>query len=175
MSQTKVVNPLQRPRIGKVVINISVGKSGEPLQKAMIILEQLTNQKPCQRLAKKTIRDWGIRETEPIACVVTLRGEKAIEFLKKSLEVLGNKIPKSSFDVNGNFSFGIKEHIEISGVRYDPALGIFGMDVCVAMEKPGYHVKRRRISRARIGRNQRLTREEAMEYIKETLGTEILE
>lgn len=175
MSQTKVANPMLRPRIEKVVVNISVGKSGEQLQKAMTILERLTGQKPCQRLAKKTVRDWGTRKGEPIACVVTLRGVSAVAFLKKSLEVVGNKLPKSSFDVNGNFSFGIKEHIEISGVRYDPSLGIFGMDVCVAMERPGYHVKRRRILKARIGRKHRLTPEDSMEYVKETLGTEILE
>ena len=87
--------------------------------------------------------------------MVTLRGDKATEFLKKTLDVVGNKLRKSSFDVNGNFSFGISEHIEISGVRYEPSLGIFGMDICVSMERPGYHVKRRRILNARIGKRQR--------------------
>ena len=168
-------NPMQQPRIGKVVVNISVGQSGEQLQKATAVLGRLTGKKPCQRLAKKTVRDWGIRENEPISCVVTLRKEKAIEFLKKSLEVVGNRLPKSSFDVHGNFSFGINEHIEISGVKYDPALGIFGMDVCVAMEKPGYRVKRRRILRAQIGRGHKLTVEEAIEYIQKVLDIEILE
>jgi large subunit ribosomal protein L5 len=175
MSQKKLSNSMLQPRIEKVVVNISVGKSGEPLQKAMTVLEQLTSQKPCQRLAKTTVRDWGTRKGEPIACIVTLRKENAMEFLRKSLDVIGNKLPKSSFDVNGNFSFGIKEHIEMSGVRYDPSLGIFGMDVCVAMERAGYHVKRRRILKARIGRKHRLSPEDSMTYVKETLGTDILE
>ncbi|MFH0896780.1 MAG: 50S ribosomal protein L5, partial [Candidatus Bathyarchaeota archaeon] len=144
-------------------------------QRAMTVLERLVGQKTCQKMAKVTIRDWGIRVNEPIACAVTLRGEKAIEFVKKTLEVVGNKLPKSSFDVNGNFSFGIKEHIEISGVRYEPSLGIFGMDICVAMEKPGYHVKRRRILRAHIGKKQKLTPEEGIAYVEETFGIEILE
>ena len=175
MTQTKVINPMQYPRVGKVVVNISVGKSGEQLQKAMTVLEKLVGQKTCQKMAKQTIRDWGIRQNEPIACAVTLRGEKAMEFIKKTLDVRGNKIPKSSFDVNGNFAFGISEHIEISGVRYEPSLGIFGMDICVSLEKPGYHVKRRRILKARVGKRQRLTPEEAIDYVKETFGAEILE
>lgn len=175
MSQTEVVNPMQRPRIEKVVVNISVGKSGEPLQKAMTVLERLVGQKPCQRAAKKSIRDWGITKGEPIACVATLRGERAIEFVRKGLDALGNRLPRSSFDVNGNFSFGIKEHIEISGVRYDPSLGIFGMDVCVTMGKLGYRVKRRHIRRSQVGRRQRLTPEEAMAFVRGTFGTEIVE
>lgn len=174
MSQTEVVNPMQRPQIEKVVVNISVGKSGEPLQKAMTVLERLVGQKPCQRAAKKAVRDWGITKGEPIACVATLRGERAIEFVRKGLDALGNRLPRSSFDVNGNFSFGIKEHIEISGVRYDPSLGIFGMDVCVTMEKPGYRVKRRHIRRSQVGRRQRLTPEEAMAFVRGTFGTDIV-
>ena len=174
-SQTKVLNPMRQPRIGKVVVNISVGKSGEQLTRAMTVLEQLTGQKPCQRLAKKSVREWGIRKNEPIACIVTLRHEKAMEFLRKSLDAVVNKLSISSFDNNGNFSFGLKEHIEIYGVRYDPALGIFGMDVSVVVERPGYRVKRKRIRRAQIGRRHRLKPEEAMEYVKETFGTEILE
>ena len=175
MSQTEIVNPMQRPRLGKVVVNISVGESGEKLQKAMTVLERLTDHKPSQRLAKKSVRDWGITKNEPIACMVTLRGEEAIEFLKKGLDAVGNRLSRSSFDVNGNVSFGIKEHIEIPGVRYDPALGIFGMDVCIAMEKPGYRVRRKRIRKSHVGKGQRLTNEEAIGYIRETFGTEIQE
>jgi large subunit ribosomal protein L5 len=56
------LNPMQAPRIEKVVVNMSIGQSGEQLQKAMTVLEQLTGQKPCQRVAKKTIKEWGIRK-----------------------------------------------------------------------------------------------------------------
>lgn len=77
--------PMLKPRIDKVVVNISVGKSGEPLEKATKVLKELTGQTPCKRKAKKTIRDFGIRRGEPMACMVTLRKQRAIEFLKKSL------------------------------------------------------------------------------------------
>jgi len=167
-------NPMLKPRIGKVVVNCCVGRSGEPLEKAMRIIEELTGQKPCVRRAKKTIRKFGIRKKEPIACVVTLRKQKAIEFLKKALAAVDNKVKASSFDEHGNFSFGIREHIEIPGVKYVPELGIIGMDVCVSLERPGYRVKRRRRCRAKVGRKHRLTREEGMVFAKHELGVEII-
>jgi large subunit ribosomal protein L5 len=174
MSQVKKqVNPMQKPRIEKVTINIAIGESGERLQKAISVLEQLTGQKPCQRKAKKSIRDWGVRKNDPIACITTLRGEKATDFLKKAFYAV-SKVSSSAFDVNGNFSFGIKEHIEMPGVKYDPKLGIFGMDVCVTMEKPGYHVKKRHKLKATIGKKQLASPAESIEYIKELFGTEII-
>ncbi len=133
--------PMRKPRIEKVVVNLNVGKSGEPLEKATKVLKELTNQTPVKKKAKKTIRDFGIRQGEAIACVVTLRKQKAIDFLKKVLPVIDNKISRSSFDLQGNFAFGLKEHIEIAGVKYDPDVGIFGMDVCVSVNRPGQRVK----------------------------------
>ncbi|MDI6805652.1 MAG: 50S ribosomal protein L5 [Candidatus Bathyarchaeia archaeon] len=167
-------NPTLKPKIEKVVVNISVGKSGEPLEKASKVLKQLTGQTPCKRKAKKTIRDFGIRKGEPISCIVTLRKQKAIEFLKKVLPVIDNKISKEQFDKYGNFSFGIKEHIEISGVKYDPDIGIFGMDVCVSLSRPGYRVKNRRKRKAEIGARHILTPQEAMIFVKDNFGVEIV-
>ena len=166
--------PMLKPRIEKVVVNLSVGKSGEPLEKASKVLKELTNQTPVKKKAKKTIRDFGVRQGEPIACVVTLRKQKAIDFLKKVLPVVDNKISRSSFDRQGNFAFGIKEHIEIAGVKYDPDVGIFGMDVCVSMSRPGYRVKNRRKGKAQLGSKHVLTPEEAVVFVKQTLGVEIV-
>jgi len=166
--------PMLKPKIEKVVVNISVGKSGEPLERATKILKDLTGQNPCKRKAKKTIRDFGIRKGEPTACITTLRKQRATEFLKKALPVMDNKLPRSCFDRYGNFSFGIKEHIEIQGVKYDPEVGIFGMDVCVSFSRPGYRVKKRRKEKAKIGSKHILTPEEAMVFVKDTLGVEIV-
>jgi len=163
-----------KPRIDKVVVNLNVGKSGEPLEKASNVLEELTSQKPIKKKAKKTIRDFGVRQGEPIACIVTLRKQKAIDFLKKVLPVVDNKISRSSFDKQGNFAFGIKEHIEIAGVKYDPDVGIFGMDVCVSMSRSGYRVKNRRKGKARLGSKHVLTPEESVLFVKETLGVEVV-
>jgi large subunit ribosomal protein L5 len=167
------MNPMREPKIGKVVVNITTGESGEPLNRAMTILKQLTEQNPCIRRAKRTIRTFGIRRNEPISCMVTLRRQIAEDFLKSALDAVGNRISPRSFDRNGNFAFGIREHIDIPGTRYDINLGIVGMDVMVSVERPGYRVSRRRRARSNIGRGHRVTREEAIEFIKNRFGTEV--
>jgi large subunit ribosomal protein L5 len=166
--------PMLKPKIEKVVVNIGVGKSGEPLEKATKVLKELTGQTPCKRKANKTIRDFGIRRGEPIACIVTLRDQRATEFLKKVLPIIDNKISKESFDQHGNFAFGIKEHIEIPGIKYDPDIGIFGMDICVSLTRGGYRVKKRHRRKTKIGSKHILKPEKAMEFAKENLGIEIV-
>jgi large subunit ribosomal protein L5 len=166
--------PMSRPRIRKVTVNISVGQSGEPLERAGKVLQELTDQKPVKRKAKQTIRDFNIRKGEPIACKVTLRKDKAIDFLKKALEAVDNKIPRSCFDDRGNFSFGIKEHIEIPGTKYRPELGIFGMDVSVVIDRSGTRVKERRWAKSKLGRDHLLTPEESIVFVKDTIGVEVV-
>ncbi len=159
--------------IGKVVVNITVGESGEPLNRAMTILESLTDQKPVMRRAKQTIRTWGIRKNEPISCMVTLRREKAEALLKKTFPAVSNRINPRSFDRQGNFAFGIREHIDIPGQRYDPNLGIVGMDIMATVERPGYRVARKRRAKSKISHSHRVTREESIEFIKRSFGVEV--
>jgi len=166
-------NPMLKPRIVKVTVNIGVGESGERLQKAARVLEALTGQKPSFRRAKKTIRDFGIRKGEPIAVMVTLRRERAEEFLRKAFQAIGGRLKASQFDEFGNVAFGIKEHILLPGVRYDPEIGVFGMDVAITVERPGYRVARRRRARSRVPRRHRVTREESMLLLNEKFGVVI--
>jgi len=168
------INPMLKPRVTKVVVNTCVGKSGEPLEKALKILEIITGAKPCICRAKRTIRDFNIHKGEPIAAKVTLRGSKAMNFLKRVLEAINYKIPASSFTEHGNFSIGIKNHLDLPNTTYDPALGIIGMDVCVNVERPGYRVARRKWKRSKVGKNHRLTKEESIAFVKETLGVEVI-
>jgi large subunit ribosomal protein L5 len=167
-------NPMVKPRIEKVTVNISVGTSGEPLERAVTILKQLTDQQPCKRKAKQTIRDFGIRKGEPIACLVTLRKEKAKDFLKKTFHAVDKKLSRKSFDRHGNFSFGIKEHIEIPGTKYVPELGIHGMDVSVALGRPGYRVKRRHRTKSKIAADHIVSAEEALLFIKDEFEVEVI-
>ena len=161
-------NPMKEIKIGKVVVNIGVGQSGQPLSNAMQILQQVTGQQPNQRTAKQSIRPWGIRKGEPMACAVTLRGEKAEEFLQKAFTAVRHRINPRSFDKDGNFAFGIKEHIDIPGTRYDPQMGIIGMDVAVTLERPGYRVTRRKRANSKVGSSHRITSDEAREYVSKT-------
>ncbi|MDW8044290.1 MAG: 50S ribosomal protein L5 [Nitrososphaerota archaeon] len=166
-------NPMRRIRIGKVVLNIGVGKSGEVLERAKKVLLDLTGQTPAVRRARKTIRDFGIHRGEPIAVMVTLRKGKA-EILKRLLAAKGMKLSARSFDQHGSCSFGIKEHIEIPNVKYDPNVGIFGMNVSVFLERPGYRVMYRRRLPSAVGKDHRVTREEAISFFKEQLGVEVV-
>ena len=135
--ENKKSNVMKRITVGKVVVNIGVGKSGEILEKAKNALQEITGQQPSVRGAKNTVRDFGIHKGEPIAAMVTLRRNSAIDFLKRSIEAKGNMLRLSSFDDFGNISLGIREHIDIPGTKYNPEIGIFGMDVSVALTRPG--------------------------------------
>jgi len=172
-TETEPANPMRTIKLAKVTVHISVGKSGEELEKARRVLTEITGQKPCSKQAKMTVKEFGIREGEPIACLTTLRGEAAATFLKRGFEAAGGSLKRSSFDENGNFAFGIREHIEIPGTKYVPELGIFGMDIIGTLERPGFRIKRRRIRQSTIGKSHRISKDEAMKFITETFQVQI--
>jgi large subunit ribosomal protein L5 len=160
-------------RVGKVVVNIGLGKSGEAIERGKKVLEQVTGQKSTQRRAKRSIRDFGIHEGEPIGVLVTSRGAKNTELITKLLAARDKKLSESCFDARGSVSFGIKEHIEIPGIRYDPAIGILGMNVSILLERPGYRVARRSRRTSKIGKKHFVTKEDAMEYFRKNFGVTI--
>ncbi len=173
-SQDSDENPLRKIRVGKVIVNIATGKSGEPLEKAKKVLNQLTGRTPVTRRAKKAVKDFGVRKGEPIAAVVTLRRNSAVEFLERALEAVGNKLQASAFDDYGNVSFGIKEHIEIPGTKYVPELGIFGATVHVSLDRPGYRIRTRSIRPSKIARTHYVSKEEAISYIQTSLRAQVV-
>jgi large subunit ribosomal protein L5 len=168
-------NVMRIPRIEKIVVNIGVGEAGERLMKAQKVIEMVTGQKSKQTFSKVTNRDFGIREGMPIGCIVTLRGEKAMDFLKRAFLIRENRIASYSFDREGNLSFGIPDYTDFAGMKYDPEIGIFGMDISVAMARPGKRVSRRRVMRRSIPHKHRLTRGEAMEFMKEKFNVEVID
>ena len=178
MAKTKLVletdHPMRRVFIGKVVVNMGIGEGGERLARAAKLLEELTGQKPSLRRAKKTVREFGVRKGENIGVMVTLRGQKAIDFLKRALAAIDYKIPEKSIDKHGNVAFGVKEHILLPGVKYDPEVGIFGFDVIIAMERPGYRVARRRRKKSKIPNRHRVTKEETIMFLEKVLGVKVI-
>ncbi len=173
MCSQMVENPMRRIYVQKVVLNIGVGRSGEVVERAQEVLRQISGRTPIQTKAKKTIRDFGVRKGEPIGVKVTLMGDEAFQLLKRLLIARGLKLPITSFDDEGNVSFGIKEHIEIPGTKYDPDTGIFGLDVNVKLERPGYRVARRRLCPSKVGRKQKVKRDEAIQFMKDTFKVEV--
>lgn len=164
---------MKRIGVDKIVINIGVGKSGEPIDKAKKALLELTGQQPAVRGAKKTVRDFGIHKGEPIGTIVTLRREPALEFLRRVIAAKKNVLKASSFDNYGNISLGIHEHIDIPGTKYNPEIGIFGMDVNVVLSRPGYRIAKRSRKSAQIGRTHRINKEEAIDFFKQEFGAEV--
>ncbi len=167
------MNPMEEVKIAKATINIGVGEAGERLGRAEKLLQSMTDQQPVRTYSKVTNPEFGIRKGQPIACKVTLRGEKADKAIKMILDGIENRLRARQFDAQGNVSFGINEHIDIPGMRYDPDIGIFGMNISVTFEKPGYRIKRRKIQRKKVPVKHTVTPEETMEYMKENFQVKI--
>lgn len=170
MSQQIQQHDMKKIFVDKVVINIGVGKSGDPIEKAKKALLELTGRQPAVRGAKKTVRDFGIHKGEPIGAIVTMRRDMAVDFLKRVIAAKKNTLKASSFDNYGNISVGIHEHIDIPGTKYNPDIGIFGMDVNVVLIRPGFRIARKSRKSARIGKRHRISKEEAMEFFRQEFG-----
>ncbi len=166
-------NPMLTPKVDKVVVHMGVGESGQHLVNGEGILEKITEQKIVETHAKRTLPGFGIKKNEPTGCKVTLRGERAENFLNTSLEIIEHKLDSSQFDNNGNVAFGIEEHTDFPGMRYDPNIGIFGMDVIVVLKRPGYRIGKRVISKRKVPRSHRITKEDSISFFKDKYGVEV--
>ncbi|MCD6398684.1 MAG: 50S ribosomal protein L5 [Candidatus Aenigmarchaeota archaeon] len=166
------MNPMREIRIEKVVVNIGVGNDQNKLERAKKLLESLSGKK-CLVTKTTSRTTFGMPKGKPIGVKITLRKKDAIEILKRFLETKDNRLSPRCFDNDGNFSFGIHEHIDIPGVKYDPKIGIMGMDVCVSLERPGYRIKRKKLSK-KIGKKHRIIKDEAIEFMKKNFGVEVV-
>lgn len=151
--------------IEKLCLNICVGESGDRLTRAAKVLEQLTGQMPVYSKARYTVRTFGIRRNEKIAVHCTVRGPKAQEILERGLKVKEFELKNGNFSATGNFGFGIDEHIDL-GIKYDPGIGIYGMDFYVVMGRPGARVSRRKHAKAKIGYQHRVNKNETIAWFQ---------
>jgi large subunit ribosomal protein L5 len=167
-------NIMKNVRVEKVVLSMGIGESGEKLEKSFALAEKITEHKPVRTLATKKARTFKVRKGLPIGVKVTMRNERGVEFLKKILPAVDNKLKSSSFDNEGNFGFGIKEYLDIPGQKYDPKIGMFGLNVIVSLGRKGNRIKRRKIQKRKIPKKQRISKEEAINFVKEKLGIDVV-
>ena len=160
------MNQLRQISVEKVTLNIGAGKDQAKLEKGMKLIYNITEREPVKTFTKKRIQEWGLRPGLAIGCKLTLRKDLALELLKKFLEAKDYTLKESNLDNEGNISFGIREYIDIPGVKYDPDIGIMGFQVCVTLKRKGFRVKRRILKRREIPKKNRITKEEAIDFMK---------
>lgn len=170
----QVQSDMKKISLAKVVLNMGVGKSGDAIDVAKKALDQISGKKSCARDAKETQRDWGVRKGEPIGVAVTVRGNDAKELLKRLFEAKGNQVNGKSFDNFGNYSFGIKEHIDIPGVKYDPQIGILGLGISVALTRPGYTIRLRSKHKGKVGKAHIISKKEAQDFLVKEFGVQVV-
>ncbi|MBI2005198.1 MAG: 50S ribosomal protein L5 [Candidatus Aenigmarchaeota archaeon] len=159
-------NPMLQIKIEKVTLNIGCGDDKQKIEKAQTLLEKITETKTVVTKSKKR-STFGIAKGRPLGVKVTLRKAKAENFFTSMLKAVDNNVRTSQIDSDGNISFGIKEYIDLPNVKYSPEIGMLGMDVAVTLERPGYHVKRRRVRKAIIGKNHKINKEDTMNWLKQ--------
>jgi len=169
------MNHMKTVRLEKVTLNIGVGKETAKLDKGMKLLKNITGISPVKTFAKKRIPAWGLRPGLPIGCKITLRKGKSREMLHRLLDAKSSTLKFSQFDNAGNLAFGIHEYIDIKDAKYDPEIGMMGLEVCVTLERPGFRIKKRKRAKTKVPRKHQITKEDAVEFMKKEFNIRIEE
>ena len=134
-------NPLEVPKIKKIVLNMGIGENvsdSKKINSAVDALELISGQKPVKTIAKKAIAGFKLREGLPVGVKVTLRKKVMYEFIDRLINIALPRVRdfrglnKKSFDGKGNYAFGIKEHIIFPEINYESVTDIWGMDVVIS-------------------------------------------
>lgn len=169
MSQ-KVVhadNVMRTIKIDKLTLNFGAGKDQKALEKGAALLKQLTGIEPVKTITVKRIPSWGLRPGLPVGAKITLRGQAAEDMCRRLLTARDFKLRQSNIDTMGNVSFGLKEYLDIPGAKYDPAIGMIGLECSLTLKRAGYRVRDRKLRKGHISLKHRVSQEDATAFMKE--------
>lgn len=169
------MNVMKEIGIEKVTLNVGTGKPGPELEKGKILLQKISGLKPAETKTQKRIPTWGLRPNLVIGAKVTLRGEKAREVLKTLLQAKDNRLPARAFDIHGNFSFGIKEYLDVPTLNYIPEVGIRGFEIAVSLQRKGFRVKRRALQKRTVPKRHAISKQEAIAFARNNLKITVVE
>lgn len=162
-------------RIEKISLNIGCGDDKLKLEKATKLLGMLTGGKKPVLTRSKTRSTFGVPQGKPIGVKVTLRKKAAEEFLIKSFGAVEKKVRMSQIDNDGNLNLGIREYIDLPGVKYSHEVGMMGLGVSVSLERPGFRIKKRRIQQRIIPKKHKLNKEEVAGWLSQRFGVQIVQ
>ena len=159
----KQENKIREIKIDKVVL--SVGGKGEELEKGFKLLELLSKRKPVKTKSKKRIPSLEVRPGLEVGAMVTLRKDYE-EILKKMFSAIDNTLKKKQISEN-NFSFGIKDYLEIRGIEYQRDIGIKGLDITIAFKRAGKRTGLKKMKRGKIPKRQIIKKEEIIKFMED--------
>lgn len=167
------MNVMKTIKIEKLTLNVGAGTNQEVLKKGMKLMKNLTGVEPVKTISNKRIPSWGVRPGLPVGCKITLRGAEIKPLIKRLVAAKENKLAKNCFDKEGNVSWGIHEYINVPDLNYDPSIGIMGFQVSVTLTRPGFRVKERRKLPSKVGKSQKITQEESIDFFKNEFNIQV--
>ncbi|MGC8479237.1 MAG: 50S ribosomal protein L5 [Candidatus Micrarchaeia archaeon] len=168
-------NPMKNIYLEKVVINIGIGLNENMVENAKALIKKLTDHNSGITVSKRRNPELKLKKGQHIGVVSTIRGKEASEFLKRALDANNNLVSKNAI-ANNSLNFGVKEYIYFAGVKYDPKVGILGMNVNASFARKGARVakRKRKTSKPSI-KHGKITKEEILKYLSDTLKLKIQE
>lgn len=163
-------NVMRKIRLEKVIL--SVGGTGDVLEKGTKILERVSLKKVVKRKSKKRIPSLGVRPGLEVGAMITIR-KNPEEILKRLLATNENVLKIKQVSEN-TFSFGIKEYIEIPGMDYQRDIGIIGFDVTVTLKRAGKRIRLKKIKRGKIPLRQTISKEEVIKFMEDNFQTKFI-
>ncbi|MFA6073537.1 MAG: 50S ribosomal protein L5 [Candidatus Woesearchaeota archaeon] len=167
------MNKMKEIRIEKVTLNIGAGKDQKVLEKGIKLLTNITGTPPVKTITNKRLQAWGLRPGLPVGCKLTLRGEAAKKLIPRLIHAKDGILSESSFDNHGNISFGLPEYMDIKDAKYDPEIGMMGLQASITLARPGFRVKNKKIRPAKISSTHQIKQEESITFMKENYSVKI--